>query len=68
VNDTDLKAKDTIRESRDVLLVRSIWNMMACNVHVAEFILEVKEKVNEKNALYYKRQLKMRSKRRSYVK
>ena len=48
VNDTGLKVKGTVKESRDVLLVRRIWDMMACNVHVVELILDVKEKVNEK--------------------
>ena len=48
VNDIGLKVKDTIKESRDVLLVRRIQDMIACNVHVVELILEVKEKVNEK--------------------
>ena len=60
MNDIGLKAKDTAKESRDVLLVRRIWNMVACNVHVVELNLEVKEKVNEKNTLYGKKQPKMR--------
>ena len=47
-NDIGLKVKDIIKESRDVLLARRIWDMMVCNVHVVELILDVKEKVNEK--------------------
>ncbi|MBI1662541.1 MAG: hypothetical protein IS860_03415 [Nitrosopumilus sp.] len=42
----DLKIRGTIKELRDVLLVRHIWNLMACNVHVVELSLEGKEKVN----------------------
>ena len=47
VNDIGLKAKDTTKESKDVLLVRHIWNMMEYNVLVAKYIFVESEKVND---------------------
>jgi len=39
--------------------------MTVCNVHVVEFSLDVKEKINEKSVLYCKKQLKVRSKNKA---